>query len=186
MEAVVWTKHGPPEVLQLREVAKPAPKETEVLIRIHATTITAGDCEIRSLKFHVWLSLPMRIYAGVKKTQRVTILGQEFDTGTHLSGIYLYVTTVHLHLATPYPIALLSMQTTDGRGCPTNPSENRRETRFWGAVSKERFILFTPPYVGRPGGSPLRLGGKYIFFPLFGQPPKIGAPRIFGWVLNDG
>jgi NADPH:quinone reductase-like Zn-dependent oxidoreductase len=77
MKAIVWTKYGPPEVLQLREVAKPAPKETEVLIRIHATTVTAGDCEMRSLKFPVWLSLSMRIYAGIKNPQRVTILGQE-------------------------------------------------------------------------------------------------------------
>ena len=78
MKAIVWTKYGPPEVLQLREVAKPAPKETEVLIRIYATTVTAGDCEMRSLKFPVWLSLPMRIYAGINKPHRVTILGQEF------------------------------------------------------------------------------------------------------------
>jgi 2-desacetyl-2-hydroxyethyl bacteriochlorophyllide A dehydrogenase len=78
MKAIVWTKYGPPEVLQLRNVAKPAPKETEVLIRILATTVTAGDCEMRSLKFPVWMSLPMRIYAGITKPQRVTILGQEF------------------------------------------------------------------------------------------------------------
>src|SRR3989304_5389981 len=77
MKAIVWTKYGSPEVLQLREAAKPAPKETEVLIRIYATAVTAGDCEMRSLKFPVWLSLPMRIYAGIKKPQRVTILGQE-------------------------------------------------------------------------------------------------------------
>ncbi len=77
MKAIIWTKYGPPEVLELREVAKPAPKETEVLIRIHATTVTAGDCEMRSLKFPVWLSLPMRIYAGINKPHRVNILGQE-------------------------------------------------------------------------------------------------------------
>ncbi len=77
MKAIIWTKYGPPEVLQLREVAKPAPKETEVLIRIHATTVTAGDCEMRSLKFPVWLLLPIWLYVGIKKPQRVTILGQE-------------------------------------------------------------------------------------------------------------
>ena len=77
MKAIVWTKYGPPEVLQLNEVAKPIPKETEVLIRIHATTVTAGDCEMRNLKFPVWMSLPMRIYVGIKKPQRVTVLGQE-------------------------------------------------------------------------------------------------------------
>lgn len=78
MKAIVWTKYGPPEVLQLRDVAKPVPKETEVLIRILATTVTAGDCEMRSLKFPAWMSLPIRIYAGITKPQRVTILGQEF------------------------------------------------------------------------------------------------------------
>ncbi len=50
MKAVVWTKYGPPDVLQLKEVAKPTPKNHEVLIRIDATTVTAADCELRSLK----------------------------------------------------------------------------------------------------------------------------------------
>src|SRR4030065_851204 len=77
MKAIVWTKYGPPHGVQLKEVKKPTPKDNEVLIRIHATTVTAGDCEMRSLKFPVWLSLPMRIYAGIKKPQRVTIVGQE-------------------------------------------------------------------------------------------------------------
>src|SRR4030042_6711762 len=78
MKAVVWTKYGSPDGLQLKEVKKPTPKDNEVLIRVQATTVTAGDCEMRSLKFPVWLSLPIRIYAGIKNPQRVTILGQEF------------------------------------------------------------------------------------------------------------
>ena len=53
MKAIVLTKLGPPEVLQLQEVAKPAPGEHEVLIRIDATTVTAGDCELRGLKVPV-------------------------------------------------------------------------------------------------------------------------------------
>jgi NADPH:quinone reductase-like Zn-dependent oxidoreductase len=77
MKAIVWTKYGPPDVLQLKEVEKPTPKDNEVLIRIYATTVTAGDCEMRSLKFPIWLSLPMRIYVGLRKPKRITILGQE-------------------------------------------------------------------------------------------------------------
>jgi len=77
MKAIVWTKYGPPDVLQLKEVEKPAPKDNEVLIRIYATTVTAGDCEARSLKFPIWLSLPMRIYVGLIRPTRITILGQE-------------------------------------------------------------------------------------------------------------
>ncbi len=77
MKAVVWTKYGPPEVLELREVEKPAPKDNEVLIRIHATTVTAGDCEMRSLKFPILLSLPMRLWVGFLKPKGTTIPGTE-------------------------------------------------------------------------------------------------------------
>jgi NADPH:quinone reductase-like Zn-dependent oxidoreductase len=77
MKAIVWTKYGPPDVLQFREVEKPAPKADEVLVKIHATTVTAGDYELRSLKGPVLFRLPMRIYAGFSKPTRITILGQE-------------------------------------------------------------------------------------------------------------
>ncbi len=77
MKAIVWTKYGPPEVLQLEEVEKPSPKANEVLIRIYATTVTAGDCEARNLKFPILFRLLMRIYVGLRKPRRITILGQE-------------------------------------------------------------------------------------------------------------
>ena len=77
MKAVVWTKYGPPEVLQLREVEKPAPKENEVLIRVYATTVTAGDCELRRLDSTNLFLMPMRLYLGITKPTRKTILGQE-------------------------------------------------------------------------------------------------------------
>src|SRR5258706_11302451 len=76
MKAIVCTKFGPPDVLQLQEVAKPAPKDHEVLIRIYATTVTAGDCELRSLKVPLAFRLPLRIYVGLIRP-RPMILGQE-------------------------------------------------------------------------------------------------------------
>ena len=77
MKAMVWTAYGPPEVLQLRDVAKPVPGDDEVLIKIHATTVTAGDCETRRLALPLWIRLPMRFYVGLDKPKRMTILGQE-------------------------------------------------------------------------------------------------------------
>lgn len=76
MKAVVWTKFGPPEVLQLQEVAKPAPKDNEVLIRIYATTVTAAECELRGLKVPIAFRLPLRIYMGLIRPKPI-ILGQE-------------------------------------------------------------------------------------------------------------
>ncbi|MDY7041066.1 MAG: NAD(P)-dependent alcohol dehydrogenase, partial [Chloroflexota bacterium] len=77
MKAIVWTKYGPPEGLQLKEVEKPTPKDNEVLIRIYATTVTAGDCEMRSLELPLLFRVPMRIYVGLIRPKRLTILGQE-------------------------------------------------------------------------------------------------------------
>ena len=79
MKAIVWTKIGPPDGLQLQEVATPAPKDKEVLIRIFATTVTAGDCELRRLKFPLGLRLPIRIFVGLIRLirPRPIILGQE-------------------------------------------------------------------------------------------------------------
>jgi NADPH:quinone reductase-like Zn-dependent oxidoreductase len=78
MKAIVWTAYGPPDVLQLREVETPVPREDEVRVRIRATTVTAGDCEVRGLNLPLWLRLPMRAYAGFFRPVRLTILGQEF------------------------------------------------------------------------------------------------------------
>jgi NADPH:quinone reductase-like Zn-dependent oxidoreductase len=77
VKAVVWTKYGPPEVLELREVEKPTPKEDEVLIKIYATTVTAGDCEMRNLKFPIYLSLPIRVWRGFLKPKGNSIMGTE-------------------------------------------------------------------------------------------------------------
>ncbi len=75
MKAIVWTKYGPPDVLQLKEVEKPAPRDNEVLIKVHAASVTTGDCEMRGLNCALWLRLFLRIYAGLRKPTRITILG---------------------------------------------------------------------------------------------------------------
>ena len=76
MKAVVCERYGPPEVLQLREVEKPAPKGDEVRVRVHAATVTAGDCEIRRFKMPALLWLPARIGFGFRGPRK-KILGQE-------------------------------------------------------------------------------------------------------------
>ena len=76
MKAIVCTKYSPPDVLQLREIEKPSPKDNEVLIRIHATTVTAGDCGLRSLKFPLTYRLLVRVGFGFRGP-RNKILGQE-------------------------------------------------------------------------------------------------------------
>jgi NADPH:quinone reductase-like Zn-dependent oxidoreductase len=76
MKAIVLTKYGSPDGLQLTEVEKPTPKGNEVLIRVRATTVTAGDAEIRTLNFPVRLMLPVRLYVGFIRPRNF-ILGQE-------------------------------------------------------------------------------------------------------------
>jgi NADPH:quinone reductase-like Zn-dependent oxidoreductase len=77
MKAIIWTKFGPPDVLQLQEVDKPQPKENEVLIKIHATTVTVGDCEMRRLEYSLFMGLIVRMVVGFRKPTRITILGME-------------------------------------------------------------------------------------------------------------
>jgi len=70
MKAIVCTKYGPPDVLQLKDVEKPAPKDNEVLIRVHATTVTSGDVWIRSSTYSPWFWLPARIMYGLRKPRK--------------------------------------------------------------------------------------------------------------------
>ncbi len=78
MKAIVFEKYGSPDVLNLKDVPKPTPKDNEVLIRIIASTVTAGDCEIRSFKFPVkWFWLPLRLFFGITGPRKIKVLGQE-------------------------------------------------------------------------------------------------------------
>ena len=103
MKAIVCKKWGPPEVLELREVEKPTPKDNEILIKIHATTVIAGDCELRGQNHPTMgfgLKLLMRIGFGIRGPRK-KILGQQlageveaigedvtlFKKGDHVFGV---------------------------------------------------------------------------------------------------
>jgi NADPH:quinone reductase-like Zn-dependent oxidoreductase len=105
MKAMIWTAYGPSDVLQLREIEKPTPEDNEVLIRIRATTVTAGDCEQRSLKLPIWLALPMRFYVGLMRPKRITILGMELAGEIEAVGntVTRFQVGDHVFAATGFP-----------------------------------------------------------------------------------
>lgn len=76
MKAIVYERYGPPEVLELKEVAKPTPKDNEVLIKTRATTVTSGDRRVRSLDVPFGFGLISRLVFGVLRP-RQPILGTE-------------------------------------------------------------------------------------------------------------
>lgn len=77
MRAVVWTAYGPPEALEVREVPRPVPRDDEVLVRVHAANLFAGDAEFRRLDLPVAVRLPLRLFIGVARPKRIKVLGQE-------------------------------------------------------------------------------------------------------------
>jgi NADPH:quinone reductase-like Zn-dependent oxidoreductase len=80
MKAIICTKYGTPEVLQLKEIEKPTPKDNEVLIKVYATTVTVADCRVRGFIVPKSFWLPAKFALGFSKPKQ-SILGNE------LSGI---------------------------------------------------------------------------------------------------
>ncbi len=79
MKAITYANYGSPDVLQLKEVKKPVPKDDEILIHVRAAEATKADVEMRSFRFAVkWFWLPLRIAFGVRKPKR-QILGGYFS-----------------------------------------------------------------------------------------------------------
>ncbi len=86
MKAIICTKYGTPDVLELREVEKPVPGKNDVLIRIFATAVTASDCIIRGFNVPIGFKLPMAIAIGFTKP-RQPILGIVFAGEIDSAGI---------------------------------------------------------------------------------------------------
>ena len=95
MRAVVYDKYGPPEVLRLEDVERPVPKDDEVLVKIHATTVNRSDCGWRSAhpfitRYFTGLRRPKRRILGMELAGEVEAVGPavtEFAVGDHVFGV---------------------------------------------------------------------------------------------------
>ncbi len=78
MKAVVYSKYGSPKVLELEELEKPTPKSNEILVKVHATSVTAGDVRLRASDFPTMVWLPARLIFGLFRPKK-RILGHEWS-----------------------------------------------------------------------------------------------------------
>jgi NADPH:quinone reductase-like Zn-dependent oxidoreductase len=78
VKAAIWTAYGPPEVLQLREIATPVPKDKQILVKVIVSNVFPGDCELRRLEVRIPGAWVMRLLCGLFKPRANSILGQEF------------------------------------------------------------------------------------------------------------
>src|SRR5438067_13876578 len=78
MKAILHTQYGPPDLLQFKELDKPSPKDNEVLIKIHATTVSTGDCNVRNFTLVTRSMRPIaKLKFGIGKPRKERVLGTE-------------------------------------------------------------------------------------------------------------
>src|SRR6266508_1130070 len=95
MRAVVYDRYGPPDVLRLEEVEQPAPKDDEVLIKVHASTVNRTDTGLRSAEYFIsrfitGLLRPKRRIPGTELAGEIVSVGSavtEFEVGDHVFGV---------------------------------------------------------------------------------------------------
>jgi NADPH:quinone reductase-like Zn-dependent oxidoreductase len=87
VKAILHTQYGAPDLLQLKEVDQPAPKDNEVLIAIHATTVSTGDCNVRNFTFVTKSMLPIaKLMFGIRKPWKARVLGTELAGEVERAG----------------------------------------------------------------------------------------------------
>lgn len=87
MKAVLWKAYGDPQGLEPGVIDMPQPGDDDILVRIHAGSVTAGDCEIRTMQLPLMLGIPMRFYTGLFRPKRIPVLGQEFAGRVEKTGV---------------------------------------------------------------------------------------------------
>jgi NADPH:quinone reductase-like Zn-dependent oxidoreductase len=99
MRAVVYDRYGPPEVLHIEDVERPVPKENEVLVKIHATTVTRADCATREANRQSGLAVTVmsRLFFGIRRP-RQRILGTELAGQVEAVGAAVTEFTVGYHV----------------------------------------------------------------------------------------